>query len=300
MLPLTACFVCQSLNGTLQALWNGRKKYVWQQTYYLFVAVLTLALLYSFGVRTGLGRIASCFMLPAALALALGLACSSIAGIGALRPLVNRKICVSLFVTGGVMAASTASLTFIYYMDTVMLNAIRGPESAGLYNVALPIMQIAQSLMVFPGVFIPIAVEMSRKRDFSKLLSFVIGAIAVAAAAVLPMWWVFHWSGAFLIRLLFDAKYVSAAPALAILCAGMVFFTLGNLLMQIMFCLKRIAVTACITGFAALLNIGLNYFLIRRFDTCGAAAATLASYTAFAMITGIALIRILKRETRNG
>ena len=221
------------------------------------------------------------------------------AGIGAVRLRISRKLCGALFVTGGVMAASSAALTLMYYMDTVMLDALRGPSSAGLYNVAIPIMQIAQTLMVFPAVFIPIAVEMTRRKEYSRLLSFVVGAIAAATVAVLPVWWVFHRSGSFLIRLLFDAKYAAAAPALAILCAGMVFFTLGNLLLQVMFCLRKVVAAAVVAGFAALLNMGLNYLLIRRFDICGAAAATFASYTAFAMIIGIVLIRILKREARD-
>ena len=298
LLPLAALFVCQTLNGTLQALWNGRKKYASQQFFLIFIAGLTFSMLWIPGGGPVLRRVAWCFLFPSAVALTAGLIYSRMAGIGAVRLRISRKLCGALFVTGGVMAASSAALTLMYYMDTVMLEALRGPESAGLYNVALPIMQIAQSLMIFPGVFIPIAVEMSRKKEYSRLLSYVVGAIVVAAVAVLPMWGVFHWSGAFLIRLLFDAKYASAAPALAILCAGMVFFTLGNLLLQVMFCLGKVAAAAFVAGFAAFLNIVLNYLLIRRFDICGAAAATFASYAAFAMTIGVVLIRILKREGR--
>ena len=297
LLPLTALFVCQALGGTLQALWNGRKNYALQQFYNLFIAGVIFSMLWAPGGPV-LRRIALCFLFPTAIALTAGLLYSRTAGIGAVRLRINRKLCGALFVTGGVMAVSGASLTMMYYLDTVMLNALRGPDSAGLYNVAIPIMQIAQSMMVFPAVFTPIAVEMTHKKEYSKLLSFVIGAIVVAAAAALPVWMVFNLSGSLLIRLLFDAKYAAAAPALAILCTGMVFFTLGNLLLQVMFCLKKVAAAALITGFAALLNIMLNYLFIRRFGICGAAAATLASYTAFSMITGIALIRILSKKTR--
>ena len=288
-------FVLQTLNGTLQALWNGLKKFGTQQAFYLLTSGLTLALLWAGGARTP-GRITLYFTLAAGVALLGGAFCSHMGGSGRLRMQFRKKICKELILTGGQIAISTSLLSFMYYMDTLMLEALRGPESTGLYNVALPLMQIVQALMVFPGVFLPIAVEMERKGEYGKLLRFVGGAVLVTIAAIGPVWGFFHWKSAFLIRILFDAKYVAAAPAATVLCVGLLFYTLGNFLVQIMFCLRKTGVMTGIAAAAALLNFVLNYVLITRNDFLGAAQATLLSYLLFALLTGAALVYVLERR----
>ena len=296
LLIMGILFVFQTLNGTFQALWNGLKKFGTQQVFYLLTSGLTLALLYGASGAESLKRAALCFAAASAAALLGGLFYSQIGGIGQLRLQFRRKICKTMILTGGQIAISTSILSFMYYMDTIMLNSLKGPESAGLYNVALPLMQIVQALMVFPSVFLPIAVEMERKGEYAKLLRFVGGAVLVTIAAVGPVWVFFHWSSAFLIRILFDAKYIAAAPAVTVLCVGLLFFTLGNFLLQIMFCLRKTGVMIVISAAVAVLNFVLNYVLINRNDVLGAAQATLASYLIFALLTGTALLYSLKRR----
>ena len=244
-----------------------------------------------------LKRGALCFALASGAALLGGLFYLRVSGIGNLRLLFRWKICRTMVLTGGQIAVSTSLLSFMYYMDTLMLNALRGPESTGLYNVALPIMQIVQALMVFPSVFLPIAVEMERQGEYAKLLRFVGGAVLVTVAAVVPVWCFFHWSSAFLICILFDAKYEAAAPAATVLCVGLLFFTLGNFLQQIMFCLRKTGVMIAVSATAAILNFVLNYIFINRYDVLGAAQATLLSYLIFALLTGASLVYVLKRRS---
>ena len=119
----------------------------------------------------------------------------------------------------------------------------------------------------------------------------------MTAAAAGPVWGIFHWSSAFLIRFLFDAKYVAAAPAATVLCVGLLFFTLGNFLLQIMFCLRKTGVMVAVSAAVAALNFVLNYVLIGRCGVLGAAQATLLSYLTFALLTGAALTFVLKRRS---
>ena len=67
----------------------------------------------------------------------------------------DRAVWTRLFQLSGFIAVSTTLLNMIYYMDTVMLTAIKGVTSSALYNVALPIMQIVQAAMVFPLSSVP-------------------------------------------------------------------------------------------------------------------------------------------------
>ena len=65
------------------------------------------------------------------------------------------------------IAVSTAAVSVMYSMDTICLTWLKGLESVAMYQVALPIMQIAQSFFVFPAIFTPFVAEMWQKKDYS-------------------------------------------------------------------------------------------------------------------------------------
>lgn len=281
-------FICQVLNGTQQSLWSGLKKYSVQQFFYVFTAGFSLSLLLFFRPVTPLG-VCKCFLTAVFTSLAGGLIYSRFSGLCRLRFEFDAGVCKKLLTTGGLVAITSTLLSVMYYMDTIMIDFLHGSESAGLYNIALPIMQIVQALMVFPSVFLPIAVDMGKKGENRQLLSFVRYALLVAVVLLLPVWGVFNWSGKFLISLLFNAQYIAAAPAVTILCVGIVFFTLGNFYFQIMLSLKKVVVMTFISGLSAAANLLLNYFLIKRMGICGAAWATMVSYIIFSVCTYIML-----------
>ena len=164
ILLFLAYFVIQIIIGTLQALWGGQKKYSVQQAGYLAVALLILTALCISG-NMKLEAVGFCYLIPVIVVLFGGLAISGFCNFGKLIFKVDKNVCRQLLTTGTVVAITTTLLSVMYYMDTIMLNSLCGAESAGLYNVALPIMQIVQACMVFPAVFLPIAVDMSKNRD---------------------------------------------------------------------------------------------------------------------------------------
>ena len=291
-------FAVQILNGTLQALWNGQKKYSLQQLSYSSIALLTLLMLY-FSKETTLNNAVFCFFLPVVILFAAGIVYSHFSGCGTLRLRMDKEITFQLLSTGGLIAVTTTLLSVMYYMDTVMLNMLKGAESVGLYNVALPIMQIVQAAMIFPAVFLPVAVDMSKKGEYRKLLSSVHCALIAALAALVPVWWFFDSCSNWLIRILFKPEYTAAASSVTLLCLGLVFFTLGNFLMQIMLSLKKTLPMAAIAAISAAGNFLLNYSLIRKFGPSGAAGATLISYMIFALLTYIVLVYILKGLKKN-
>lgn len=288
-------FTGQIILGTLHALWGGQKKFHIQQTAYIAVAVMTITSLFIFN-NFELRFISICFLVPVAVVLGSGLLYSRFTKSGNLCFRWDKDVCKKLLTMGGLIAITTTLLTIMYYMDTVMLNALQGPESAGLYNVALPIMQIVQAGMIFPGVFLPIAVEMGKNKEYRKLLTFVRYALLFAIAAILPVGLFFHFTSSWLISFLFKPEYTDASHAVTILCLGLIFFTLGNFLFQIMLCLKKTVTMAIVAVICTLINVGLNYYLIRYNGVNGAAIATLISYTVFALFTYIALEYYLKQD----
>ena len=294
-------FIVQVFNGTLQALWGGLKKYTPQQVGYCATAMLTvlsLCILSAFDLRS----VASCHLFAVLIVFVAGLIYSRVFNLGRLEFRLSREICQTLLTTGGITAVTTTLISLMYNISVVMLDKQRGAESAGLYNIALPIMQIVQAAMVFPAVFLPIAVDMSKRFEYIQLRSFVRMALLTAVVALVPTGVFFYYCSPMLIRILFKPEYVGAACATTLLCLGLVFFTLGNFLFQIMLSLHKAATMAVIAVITTVCCLLLNYFLINRSDVNGAAVATLISYTVFALLTYVALeyyIKKMKREYEN-
>ena len=184
----------------------------------------------------------------------------------------------------------------IYYMDTVMLTAIKGVTSSALYNVALPIMQIVQAAMVFPLIILPVAVQMSREKRYLQLKQISLWAIGVAAVAFPVTFLFFHLLSPWLIRILFSAQYLAAAPAVSILCSGLIFYTLGSFLMQIVLTMGGAGRMALITLFTSICNVILNWCLISLYDYIGAACATAGSYLIFSLATIVVLRQLIRKR----
>lgn len=185
---------------------------------------------------------------------------------------------------------SIGGLNAIYYMDSIMLTWFCDLQRVALYNIALPIMQILQSFMVFPAILTPIVTEMWHKdqpHEISQLCGKVIGLLLMG---VWPITMFFILMGSDIITLLFSDRFVSAAPALTILCGGMLFAVMGNILINTLNACQAAGLAArCIlTGVG--LNLILNILLIPLFDTVGAALATLGTHltiaiTAYCIVT---------------
>ena len=293
-LSILIYFICQTVNGTLHALWGGLKQYTLQQAAYCLVALLTLIPLFIIS-KINLRVASYCFLFASAATMIFSLLYSKHRRLGILQFHLDKDVCQKLMMTGGIIAITTTLLSVMYNISTIMLHALRGAESAGLYNVALPIMQIVQAAMVFPAVFLPIAVEMGKKEEYQKLKSFVRSAAILAFIALLPTGIFFHYCSPWLIRILFKPEYTDAAMATTLLCLGLVFFTLGSFLFEIMLSLQKVVIMAVIAGLTTACNLILNYFLIKRFGVNGAAGATCASFFVFAFLTYIVLEYNLKK-----
>ncbi len=209
---------------------------------------------------------------------------------------LTRDIWKELFQLSGWLAVSSALLASLPQLSTVMLTSLKGVNSAAAYNIALPVMQILQSVMIFPAVFLPVAIGMSRQRNFVGLRHFTLCGIGAALLALPVTFIFFSWAGEWLIVFLFDGKYRFVAPALPWLCASLVFSTLGQFLVQALVCLGRTRIIASIAICCFLCNIILNWLLIWKFDFVGAAEATFVSYFIFALLCVVFLIAVLQKN----
>lgn len=200
----------------------------------------------------------------------------------------------SVFSLSSWITISTAGISIMYYMDTVCLTWLIDLKSVAMYNIALPIMQIAQSFFVFPVIFTPFVTEMWLKEDYAGIRrTCYIGSLLILLT--LP---VFILTGVYfapdIITLLFDEKYIAAAPAVTILWCGMVFFSIASFNINALNSggsQKSVAymVVACVV-----INFILNIILIPKWGYTGAAIATAATYVIMAVASIISLMIVLK------
>ncbi len=184
-----------------------------------------------------------------------------------------------LFTLGGWVSVSNAALACMYSMDTLCLTWLGGLKAVGLYNIALPIMQIAQGMiMVLPSVFIPIAAEMW-SRGHVKELRTQCRWMSLALLCLLPFLLLAgHFLGKWIIGILFSPEFGEASGAVTILWLGMVFYTIAQLHFNALNAGGRAKAVALFTGIGVVLNIALNFALIPRYGIEGAATATGLTY----------------------
>ncbi len=190
------------------------------------------------------------------------------------------------------IAIATLGLTTMYYMDSLMLTWLDGLRAVGLYNVALPIMQIAQSLMVFSGVFLPIVAGMWVKDEKEEIGSICSMLTELTIYALWPIAFSIIILAKYIIIFLFSAKFTEAAPALIILFIGNIFFSLANFYMGVLTAGKHAKRVASVILIGTSINIVLNYLLIPYMSINGAATSTALSY----VFLTVCLYISLKRE----
>lgn len=180
-------------------------------------------------------------------------------------------------------AVGLVGLTLVSNMDQQLLTWLGNLEQVGIYNIALPIAQIMQSLIILPVVFTPIVSELwqhGRKEEIAKLTELITAVLFillwVTMITTLPL--------AKSIILLFWSKQVPEAEmALTILCAGTIFFAAAGFYIGALNSCGAARLGAAIIMGGAMLNIICNAVLIPLWNINGAAAATALSYLLIGM-----------------
>lgn len=176
------------------------------------------------------------------------------------------------------LTLSVMALATMNYIDTLMLTYFSGLNSVAGYQVALPLAQIARSLVFLPIIFMPIATDLWQHRQLTQIneiCSFVSLFMVFCAGAgfllLLPL-------AGELISLFFDERYRWAAPTLVILGSGMPILVVAEFYLNTLSGIEMPRIAALVALIGLLANIVLNLTLIPRFGALGAALATLLSY----------------------
>jgi O-antigen/teichoic acid export membrane protein len=189
-----------------------------------------------------------------------------------LSPLAKRLIHGGLVVT-----LTTVAFTIYLRIDQVMLHRMASDAALGQYAAAVRISELFEALpaafgsSLFPLLVISIA-DLPRFRRHLDLgyRYMILASVALSIA--------FCTGARPILGLLYGAKYAAAAPLLAILIWSEVAVFFGSTLANAMLAagLQRIVLWPTIAG--AVVNIGLNLYMIPHYGAWGAAWATVIAY----------------------
>jgi len=188
-----------------------------------------------------------------------------------------------------------AGLAITLYMriDQVMLKALIGEYDTGLYSAAVRVSEAVNVIpLVVVGALFPALVnsskENSEKFREQALVLFEVLFVASLVVAVLLSFYAPE-----VIVLLYGSAFVGSSDILAIHVWSIPFVFLGVASGRWLVAkdLTRFLMLRSIAG--AVLNVGMNLFLIPRYGAAGAAIATVVSFACAAV-----LIHVFSRKTR--
>lgn len=192
------------------------------------------------------------------------------------------------------LLATSVLVIVLTWTDTLMLGRYTSADQVGIYNVSSSLAR----LLTFPAtalgfVFMPLAGEMYAKGQTGDLKRTYQVLTKWIFSATLPIFFVLFFFPEMTISFLFGTRFVDASVPLRILSFGFLFNSLMGVNGMLLTVLGRSREIMNVSAIGTVLNVILNYFLIKRagFGIVGAAVATLVSYVTLNVILSIILYR---------
>jgi|WetSurMetagenome_2_1015567.scaffolds.fasta_scaffold00068_11 O-antigen/teichoic acid export membrane protein len=188
-------------------------------------------------------------------------------------------------------------LVIFSWTDTLMLGRYASTPEVGIYNISIPLAAImALPHLALGFVLLPLAGEMSARKQSSELKRIYQVITKWIFSATFPLFFILFFFPEMLITFLFGTRFIDAAMPLRILSVGFLFQALmgANTTVMIALGFSREIRNVAILG--TLLNIFLNYVLIKHlnYGVIGASVATMISYSVISSLNCMLLYNISK------
>jgi PST family polysaccharide transporter len=176
--------------------------------------------------------------------------------------------------------ASQLALLLLFRLDTIMVQAMRGAEDAGIYGAAVKVSEVLYFLPATLGGSCLSALVTLRRRDplrYQRRVSEYLALTVIAAMGCAALLAIVAPS---LVAVLFGQSFAASAPILVVHAWAFVPFAIGTARTIYFTAEGRLWVNLPSVVTAVLLNALLNWWWIPIYGGTGAAWATLIAYTA--------------------
>jgi len=192
------------------------------------------------------------------------------------------------------LAMSTYIFTFLSYFDILMIGYFLESSQVGFYRAIQPLQQTSTLLMTaFTFLFLPTATQYYEEGDIAGLGSFYSVSTKWLTIGTLPIVLLFALFAEDVVRTVFGAAYLPAAPALAVLVAGQSFRAIVGLDGDIVKAMDRTEIELGSALAGLVVNVALNLYLIPRYGITGAAFATVVGYIVYNVVEVAIIYRLL-------
>jgi stage V sporulation protein B len=199
-----------------------------------------------------------------------------------LRQLPDRETTLELWSFSWPLAVGASFFLLLSNIDVLMIGYFMQPQSVGLYRAIQPLRQVTSFVLVaFTFLFLPIATEYYDDGALDALDRFYTITTKWVVAATFPPVLVFTLFAPDVVRVFFGGEYVPAAPALAVLTAGLFVRALVGLNGDMTKAIDRPKIELYSVAVAVVVNVSLNIVLIPRYGIVGAAAGTVVGYVVY-------------------
>lgn len=190
---------------------------------------------------------------------------------------VDKTTTVQLLKNGWPLFIAFISSMLYLKIDQIMIGQILDERSVGIFSAALKIYEIPfYFLVLLTASIFPKLVEVYEKNKelFFKRYSQITSLYTFCSLILLTIFILF---GQLIISILFGSNYIEAYYPLIILSIGLVFIYNGMLRSSYLSVSHNEKIIFYATVISAILNILLNYFLIKLYGIVGSAIATLVT-----------------------
>ncbi len=179
----------------------------------------------------------------------------------------------------------------LHQADRWFVQRLHGDAAVGVYGVGykLGAMGNAVVLEAFGLIWFPFVFAIASE-DETRIVCRKVATYASVGFAFLTLGLALFADE--IVRLMASAEYADAARTLPVIAFGYLFWALFQVLHTTFYLRKRTAHIAWLVGGAAILNLALNAALVPAHGGLGAAWATLTSFAALAVATGITAERV--------
>jgi O-antigen/teichoic acid export membrane protein len=190
------------------------------------------------------------------------------------------------------LAVGASFFLLLSNVDVLMIGYFMDPRSVGLYRAIQPLRQVTTFVIVaFTFLFLPVATEYFDTGRLDALDRFYTVTTKWIVAGTFPPVLVFTLFAADIVRAFFGDAYVAAAPALAVLTAGLFLRAIVGLNGDMTKAIDRSRIELYAVAVAVVLNVVLNAVLVPVYGIVGAAVATVVGYAVYNVLEVAAIYR---------
>jgi len=192
--------------------------------------------------------------------------------------------------------AITIAFNLIYLRaDTLILSFFKSQAEVGLYGAAYKIIDVLSSLpFIFAGIILPLLVVAWQEKDRSRFDRILQKSFDILALAAIPIVIGAQFLADEIIVLVAGPDFKEAGDIFRLLILAIAAIFLGNMMAHAIIAVKKQKKVIWIYIFTSVTSLVGYLWFIPRFSYFGAAAVTIYSETAIAILSTIFICRYLK------